>query len=179
MLTAILFLLSYWLSKFDIVEFLVGIYLSCVAVVVTFIDFDEKIIPNIITYPGVLLGLVSSAFRKNISLVQSFLGVVIGVAFLYIIAVLGEKIFKREAMGFGDVKYIGMIGAFVGPLGVLFVIVISSFIGALIGSITLVFAKNKKDARVIPYGPYLSAAMLLVNWFGTRILDWYKSLFYI
>ena len=76
------------------------------------------------------------------------------------VAVMGRLMFKKEAMGFGDVKLLGAIGAFLGWRAILFTIVISSFLGSIVG-ITLVLIRARRLQSKIPYGPYIALAAVL------------------
>lgn len=185
LLTAVLFLLV-WL-KFDVsagpralhlvaitdLE-LVPIYWLVVSGLIlgTFVDFDHLIIPDRVTLGGIAAGLTLSVLAPSLhgevsmlkSLMMSAIGVVTGWGILWGMAIMGKAIFKKDAMGFGDVKLMGAIGAFMGWPAVLFNILISSFSGSIIG-ITLVATNQKKMQSKIPYGPYIAlAAVLWILW---------------
>jgi len=139
--------------------------MSCIAffsflIVASLIDFDTETIPNKLTIPGIIIGLAISPF--TISVLRSALGVVIGMVALYLIALVGGLIFKKEAMGGGDIKFLAMIGAFVGPINVLIVL----FIGSLIGAITGLIIKRRR----IPFAPFLSVGGFVVTLWGDKIL---------
>ena len=148
----------------------------------TFIDFEHYIIPNEITYGGIFLGLVISALypplmeadSMKISLFRSFLGAAVGGITLLVVAMAGEKIFKKEAMGMGDVKFLAAIGAFMGWQATLFTIFVSSLIGGVIGLI-LVLASKKGWGSRIPYGPYIAFAVLIWMFCGREIMHWYLA----
>jgi len=175
-LTALLFWASYRLTN-NLFDLIISLYLSSAMVAITFIDIDHRIIPNIITYPGVIVGILSSLVRYNFGLIQSLLGAGIGFGIMTLIAIVGTKAFKREAMGFGDVKLMALTGSFVGPQKVLFTILIASCLGAIFGLIGLLLAKDKESARLIPFGPYIAVASLLMFWWGDKIISWYLALF--
>jgi leader peptidase (prepilin peptidase)/N-methyltransferase len=88
---------------------------------------------------------------------------------------VGRLIFKKEAMGFGDVKLMGAIGAFLGWQAVIFTVVVSSFIGSAIGIALVLGGKRQMQSR-IPYGPYLSLAALLWMCWGQRLVQVYVDL---
>lgn len=138
----------------------------------TFVDFEHLIIPDRVTLGGILAGLILSAVVPALhgettairALMWSALGTVAGSGSLWIIAVGGKAIFKKDAMGFGDIKLLGAIGAFFGVKAVLFTILLSSLTGSIVG-ITLVLSNRKKMQSRIPYGPYLAlAAVAWILW---------------
>ena len=149
----------------------------------TFVDFDFLIIPDRVTLGGIVAGLLISPFVPALhhavtwygSLLASLLGAVVGWGLLWGIALLGRAIFRRDAMGFGDVKLLGAIGAFLGWRAVLFVVMISSFFGSVVG-ILLVLAGTKKLKSRIPYGPYLALAALIWILWGQSLWNLYLNL---
>ncbi len=179
LLTASLFL-AVWL-KYEF-QWVAPIYWILIGglIVSTFIDFEHYIIPNEITYGGVLVGLALSllypplheAETVGASLLRSFVGGLTGGAMLLVIAMVGEKIFKKEAMGMGDVKFIAGIGAFLGWQAALFTIFASSVIGGAIGLLLVLTSKKGWGSR-IPYGPYIALAALLWVFFGRELINWY------
>jgi len=172
-LTAALFALL--ISQMGLgIQGLVFIALGCGMLVATFIDFEFQIIPDEITYGGMILGLLLStaypylhntANRLN-ALLSSFSGLLIGGALIYAIGVVGKIIFKKEAMGGGDVKFLAMIGAFVGVRYVILIFFLAPFFGSIVG----IIAKLKYKQDIIPYGPYLSLATLVVVLWGEEML---------
>ena len=143
-------------------------------VVASFIDQQIHEIPDVITIPGIVLGLLISLIFPEISgnasvlksVINSALGIVVGGGSLYIIGYVGEFIFKKEAMGGGDIKLLAMIGAFLGWKVAILTFFIAPFLGAIAGIIVKI--KDKKD--IIPYGPYLSLASLISLIWGEKII---------
>ncbi|MGJ8639461.1 MAG: prepilin peptidase [Opitutaceae bacterium] len=144
LLTGLLFLAS-WLTHTPIPAIIGMLYIAFL-ICSTFIDLDHMIIPDRFSIGGMVLGvLISFCFPslhgveglpiiENIqSGVLSIMGALIGAGLVYWIAVLGEVVFRKPAMGEGDVKFVGFIGAFCGWQGAVF----SMFGGALLGSIIL------------------------------------------
>lgn len=149
--------------------------------VITFIDLEYMIIPNVISIPGIIVGLVFNALRTDwqysrelmggldmslgdflallnqVPVLDSVFGVVLGGGVLFLIAFLYEVIRKREGMGMGDVKLLAMIGAFLGVNGVVFVILLSSVLGTLVG-LTVILYKRGGLQYALPFGPFLSIA---------------------
>jgi leader peptidase (prepilin peptidase)/N-methyltransferase len=93
----------------------------------------------------------------------------------YLEALSGELVLPREAMGFGDVKFMGAIGAFLGWKAVIFSLMISSFLGSLVG-VTLILLRKQKRSAQVPYGPYIALAAAIWVFGGWRIVDWWWHL---
>jgi leader peptidase (prepilin peptidase)/N-methyltransferase len=91
---------------------------------------------------------------------------------LYMEAITDSMVLPREAMGFGDVKFMAGIGAFLGWQATIFSLVVSSFIGALVGGL-LILLKRHERSNPIPYGPYIAAAAALWIFAGKPIMDWF------
>jgi len=165
--------------------------------VITFIDLDHQIIPDVITLPGMVIGLlaaplfmsalepplafglgrlVPSAGTYLTGFVNSLVGLVLGAAPLFIIGWLWEKLRKVEAMGGGDVKYMGMVGSFLGWKGAFLTIMLGALTGSIVG-MTLIALKQHQMDRVIPFGPYLAFGTLLTLFYGADIIDWYFGFF--
>jgi len=150
----------------------------------TFVDFEHLIIPDRVTLGGILAGLALSGLVPELhgetdvfrSLMWSSLGALSGWFLLWGAAILGKFLLKKEAMGFGDVKLLGAIGAFLGSKAVLFTILASSLVGSIVG-ITLILAGKKKMQSRIPYGPYLALAALLWIFWGQTFWGAYISCF--
>jgi len=180
-----------------------GLLLTAVAIAVTFIDIDWREIPDEITLPGTVLGVIvstaapviqaqswafdrlahSRAWEPHLAaLTSSAAGALVGSGLLLLVAIAGKAVFRpkdketgepTDAMGLGDVKFMAMVGAFLGADGVLLVFFLGCVAGAIAGIAWLLI---KRD-RYIPFGPYLSLGVLLVTYFRTPIVrflleDW-------
>jgi len=149
-------------------------------IVITFIDLDFQIIPDRITLPGIPIGLLAGSlllpdpFLRAVSLGwrSSLIGAVSGFVFFYLIAVAGEKIFKKEAMGGGDIKMMAMVGGFIGWKGIILTTFLGSLLGSVIGVLTMIFA-GKERGSLIPFGPFLAAGAAVSLIFGQEIIFWY------
>ncbi|MCX5686708.1 MAG: prepilin peptidase [Candidatus Omnitrophica bacterium] len=147
---------------------------TCGLIVATFVDFEIQEIPDQISIGGIVVGLASAAIFPSIfdtasrfaSIPNSFLGAAIGGASTYAMGVLGHVVFKKEAMGGGDVKLMAMVGAFLGWK----LAIVTFFVAPLFGSVAGIILKLKDGREVIPYGPYLSLAALIAIFFGNRII---------
>jgi leader peptidase (prepilin peptidase)/N-methyltransferase len=141
-------------------------------IVVSFIDLDHQIIPDVISLPGIVLGLVVSAFGQGPPLLDSVLGVLVGGGILYAVAVGYHAFTRREGMGGGDIKLLAMIGAFLGWRGVLVTLIVGSFTGAIVG--TSLIMTRRADRRIpIPFGPFLAFGAVCALAFGDQLIDWY------
>ena len=143
-------------------------------IVITFIDMDHKIIPDIITLPGILLGLVASFALPAMTFKASLLGLLIGGGSLLCVAWVYTLITGKDGMGGGDIKLLGMMGTIVGWKGVIFTIFVSSMAGTCVGMI-MILVKGKNMKFAIPFGPFLSIGAISYIFFGERILHWYLN----
>ncbi len=151
--------------SFQTIAFLIFTYALIVGSV---IDIKHYIIPDRISLGLIIIGIMFSYFLP-IGIKNSVIGALFGFAILYIIALFGKLAFKKDAMGGGDIKLLSGIGAFLGIKGVFFTLLLSSFLGSLIG--LLLIAAHKKDmASRLPFGPYLSAAAICYIFFGEWLL---------
>jgi len=143
--------------------------------VVTFIDIDHQVIPNIITYPGIIIGFGTSFFTGLVSYRESLLGIALGAGVLVIVASGYYLLTKKEGMGGGDVKLLAMIGAFLGWKAVIFTIFVGSAVGTVLGVAVAVRTKKGRKTAV-PFGPFLSLGAILYLFHGPEIVNWYFGL---
>jgi leader peptidase (prepilin peptidase) / N-methyltransferase len=135
-------------------------------------DARTYIIPDEFTLGGLAIGLALSFAPGGISPVRALLGAALGFAVLWVVAVGGEWLFKKPAMGGGDIKMMAMVGAFLGPAGVLLTI----FLGALIGSI--IFGPiSLKTGKLVPFGIFLALGAAVTEPWGDAITQWYLRTF--
>jgi leader peptidase (prepilin peptidase)/N-methyltransferase len=137
-------------------------------------DARTYIIPDQFTLGGLVLGLALSFAPGGIDWRMSLLGAALGYALLWLVAVLGEWAFKKPAMGGGDIKMMAMVGAFLGPVGVLLTI----FLGALFG--TLIFTPiSYRTGKLVPFGIFLALGAAITELFGGAMIDWYVRTFLV
>ncbi len=151
-------------------------------IVATFVDFDFMIIPDRTSLGTVVIGVGLSTLIPEIhgaegmvsGLLHSVVGVAAGAGLLWLVAIVGKWMFKKDAMGMGDVKLLGGIGAFLGLPGVIYTILVSSIVGTVIG-LTMIAVGGHKWRSRLPYGPYL--AMGAVSWVlgGDQLWNWYVN----
>jgi leader peptidase (prepilin peptidase)/N-methyltransferase len=144
-------------------------------IVITVIDLYHKIIPDVISLPGIGLGLIASLILPQIAFFNSLIGVLLGGGSLFIVGTLYQWIFKREGMGGGDVKLLAMIGGFLGWKAVILTILLSSLIGSITGILIMVL-KGKDFKYAIPFGPFLSLGAVISLSYGEEIIRWYLYL---
>ena len=152
-------------------------YFSFVAalIAITVIDLYHQIIPDVISLPGIVIGLLGSLVIPQITFWSSLIGVLSGGGSLFLVATVYQWLFKREGMGGGDVKLLAMIGAFLGWKAVILTIFLSSFIGSIIG-ITVMLIKGKDFKYAIPFGPFLALGAVISLFWGENIISWYLYL---
>ena len=156
--------------------FIYFVYVAALLVIIV-IDLYHQIIPDVISLPGILLGVVASLFLPGLSWQDSLIGILVGGGIFYAIALGYYLVTKRQGMGGGDIKLLAMIGAFQGWQAVPFVIFASSLLGTLIGLGAMVKQKKGGQTR-IPYGPFLAVASLLYLFFEIPIqqaIHWYLT----
>ena len=140
---------------------------------VSFIDLPHRIIPDVISLPGILIGVGISLLHPQLSFKDALIGVILGGGSLYLVASVYHVVTKREGMGGGDIKLLAMIGAFIGWKGVLFTILCSSLIGSIVGA-TLMLISSKADSKyAVPFGPFLSFGAIIYVLVGEALINWY------
>jgi leader peptidase (prepilin peptidase)/N-methyltransferase len=138
-------------------------------------DLSHKIIPNAVTFPGIIVGLVCATTVLPLSFLDSLLGVLVGGGILWFLAWASPYLFGKEGMGGGDIKLLAMIGAFLGWKPAVMTIMVGSLLGSLVG-VTLITAQVIKREDYIPFGPFLVCGALVALFFGQSILDWYQGI---
>ena len=164
MVTAILLLAG--ILKFGLTfEFLVYLVVAPALVIITAIDIEHQIIPDVITLPGMVLGLAVGTY--TIGYAASLTGFFVGGGLFYSLAVL-----SNGGMGGGDIKYIAAIGGLLGWQQVLLVIFIGSFLGSIVGVFQIVVQKKSRKS-LIPFGPFLASATLITLFYGNSLIRLY------
>ncbi|MCK5833737.1 prepilin peptidase [bacterium] len=180
--TAILFAIAWPLTGSTLsMEVPTAIILTGMGISIAGIDFHHRIIPNELSIGGFIVGLILAPLRTGswAGLFWALLAGLIGAGILFLVRVGGKAVFKREALGFGDVKLIAMIGAFVGWQGVLLTIFLGALLGTIGGIVGMIISKKTREERLIPFGPFLMIAGLIVFYFGESIIGWYLTNFFM
>jgi leader peptidase (prepilin peptidase)/N-methyltransferase len=173
LLTAVIFLLLFMTFGLT-AKFFAYSVLTAALIIATFIDFAIQEIPDEVVVFGFCAGLGFSFLYPSIfgealrwkGVLASFLGAAAGGGSIFLVGKLGRFIFRREAMGFGDVTLMAMIGSFLGWRLAFLTFFIAPFFGSVVG----IIQKLRYGHDVIPYGPYLSLAAVISIFFGDRIL---------
>jgi len=139
------------------------------------IDFRTRLLPDQLTLPLMWLGLVASTDNLYMPAKPALLGAIAGYVSLWSVWWLFKQLTGKEGMGHGDFKLLAALGAWVGLKGILPVILLSSLVGAVVGSIWLA-AKGRDRATPIPFGPYLAIAGWLVFFWGDEMRMAYMRL---
>ncbi|WP_018247719.1 prepilin peptidase [Orenia marismortui] len=140
-------------------------------IISSFVDLKYQIIPNKITYPGVVIALLTSCFFDHISILNSVLGIILAGGFLLVIAIL-----TKGGMGIGDVKLAALNGSVLGAKFALLGIFLGSLIGSII-SLFLIYAGIKSRRDRIPFGPFIAIGTVVMIFWGNEIINWYFGLF--
>jgi len=176
LLTGVLAVALVW--QFGLSLATVGYFAFAAAlVVITFIDLDHQIIPDVISLPGVIAGLLFSLLSPlpTLTVWTSLIGAAVGAGLLLAVALGYQAFTGREGMGGGDVKLLAMIGAFLGWHAIPFTIFIASCVGSLVGVTAMI--RTQADSKLaLPFGPFLSLGALCYLFFGEQLIAWYLGL---
>ncbi len=147
----------------------------CLLVVLFGIDLEHQILPNVITLPGIAVGLAFSLLGPP-GWQASLLGALLGGGVLYAIAAGYYAVRKEEGLGMGDVKMLAMIGAFLGWQAVLLTLVLASLSGAVIG-VAMIALQRGSMKYALPFGTFLALGALVAMLTGQPIIDWYVGFY--
>lgn len=177
LLTAVLFTLVWLRFPYDPIVVPYGLLVFGL-ILGSMVDFDEMWLPDRCTIGGMIIGPIASFFIPSMhaaeagvdSLISSLIGLAVGFGSLWSVALIGKLILKKDAMGFGDVKLMGALGAFLGWESIIFIVFVSSLFGTIVGVSCIAFGKREWQSR-LPFGPYISLAAILWMLGGSAL--WY------
>lgn len=157
--------------------FAVGLVFFSILLAIIFTDFETGLIPDTLSLTGLALGLIFSTIFPELQkealwyrgLLYSFYGALGGGGFLYIMALVGDFVFKKESMGGGDIKLLAMIGAFLGIKQVIFVFFLAPVLALPFG----LYIKFRKKEETIPYGPFLAVTAAMFYLMGDKIIAYF------
>lgn len=151
------------------------ILFGCAMIVLCVIDLEHRILPDVITLPGIVIGFVLS-FLMPPGWLDSILGIVLGGGSLWLIGEAYFRLRHEEGMGFGDVKMLAMIGAFLGWKLMLLTLVLSSFLGSAVG-LTMIVTQRGDMKYALPFGTFLAMGAVVAAVAGDSLLHWYFSFY--
>jgi len=178
-LNAVLFVLVVW--RFGLGGHTPFLFAFCSAmIVITFIDLDFQIIPDTITLPGMIVGLIAGSLIlpdpfdrfSTLGFRESIIGLISGGTVFFLIAEVSYRILRQEAMGGGDIKMMAMVGAFMGWKSVLLTTFSGSLLGSLVGIFLMVLKGRGRKTR-IPFGPFLAAGAIISLFYGQELASFY------
>jgi len=151
---------------------LFGVILTWFLISIALIDFDTMVIPDQFSLSLMWLGLFISLWTVFIETNTSIKGALLGYLILWSIFHIFKLLTGKDGMGYGDFKLLAAGGAWFGMQSVVVIIIMSSFVGAILGSLFILINKNKKNKQ-IPFGPYLAVGIWTTMLYGQNIIDWY------
>ena len=162
--------LAVWRWGFSLTAAEVVVF-AWISLVLGLIDLDFQILPDVLTYPSILLGLTASWFGGYTWWLDSVLGAVIGAALPTTVIVLYRLLRGVEGMGWGDVKYLAAIGSVVGLQGCVGVLVVAASLGAAVG-IGLILSGRGSGKTALPFGTFLAFAVIFWLYAPASWLAW-------
>jgi len=174
-LTASLYLLTFLFHRISGPSFLIvlkDIIFISLLIPIFFIDLNDQIIPNSLSYSILILGLLFSLLTK--SLLSTLLGMGIGAGLFLGIHLLGSFFLKEESLGVGDIKLAAGIGAFLGWKDALLCFFLSSILGGVVAGL-LLLAHVKGGRERIPFAPFLVAGAFISIFFGEKLIHLYLT----
>jgi leader peptidase (prepilin peptidase)/N-methyltransferase len=153
------------------------LFFACLLIVLFAIDLEHHLLPNAITLPGIVVGLLFSLLLPP-GIISAVIGTLIGGGSLWLIGEAYYRYSGQEGMGGGDVKMLAMIGAFLGWKLAIVTLVFSSIAGALIGMLVLAIRRGGLK-YALPYGTFLALGALVASLYGDQIVEWYVGLYRI
>jgi leader peptidase (prepilin peptidase)/N-methyltransferase len=153
----------------------VRLLFACAMIVLFVIDLQHRILPNVITVPGVVVGFAVSLWLPP-GWLSSSLGLLLGGGVLFLIGEVYYRTRGVEGMGMGDVKMLAMIGAFLGWPLMLLTLILATFSGAIVGLAMIVSGRGGAKAA-LPFGTFLAVGALVSAVVGQPIVDWYLGFY--
>ncbi|MEZ4754949.1 MAG: A24 family peptidase, partial [Bdellovibrionota bacterium] len=176
-LTALSAVLSVSYFGLGLESFLVFLFLASL-IVMSFIDIDYYILPDMITLTGTTIGLILAGINEftgyigepfSANALDALFGILVGAGILFFVSEVYFRLRKIEGLGMGDVKLLAMVGALFGPEAAIYTIMLGSIIGTIFG-VTIIILKGKDLSYHLPFGPYLAVATVLYLFTGFEIV---------
>lgn len=153
----------------------VAAFFLAAMIVLAMIDLEHYILPDVITLPGIVLGLALQPWIHWTSLQDALIGAILGAGVLYGVAWIWFVWKGVWGMGLGDVKMLAMVGAFLGWKGVVMTLFLASVTGSLVGALLIVLGRLQLQSK-LPFGVFLAAAAVMALFYGQRLLDGYMQM---
>jgi leader peptidase (prepilin peptidase) / N-methyltransferase len=168
-----------WVAVFRVAptwwDFATGAFLCSAGLALLAIDAEFQILPDLVTLPGIAIGLLLAIGSVRRTPLTALIGAALGAGGLFLLAFLYEKIAGQEGMGLGDVKMLGMIGALLGPAGVLVTVLAASLSGSVVG-IALMIARGADGKMRLPFGVFLALGAIGAWFFADPLIARYRAL---
>ncbi len=153
----------------------VRLVFGCALIVLFAIDLRHRVLPDVITLPGIVIGFAASCFLPP-GWLSSVIGISAGGGILFAIAEAYYRVRGQQGLGMGDVKMLAMIGAFLGWQLVLLTLVFASFAGSIVG-VSLIASGRGNLQAALPFGTFLAVGAIVAAAAGAPILDWYLAFY--
>ena len=154
------------------VEGVIGATFCCLLLVLALIDLDHMILPDRLTLPGIVVGLLIQPWWPRTSWRSALLGALLGAGVIVAINAVWWLLRRVQGFGLGDAKMLAMIGIFLGPEGVAVTLLLATFSGSLLG--LYLIARRRIDLTgKLPFGTFLAMGATAALFYGPRLLDWY------
>ncbi len=152
--------------------------LSGILIALVFTDLETLLLPDELTIGGLVIGLAFAAFApaSGPTFLDAIYGATIPAGSIWLGGWLYEKIRHKQGLGFGDVKMLAMIGAFLGLYGTLLTIIVGSLVGSIVGLVYITAAGKDSATYQLPFGSFLGAAALFTAITGQGVIEWYTRL---
>lgn len=165
-----LFALLPWLIQppFDLVVY--SLYVAILVLVIV-IDSEHRLVLHVVTFPTTAFALAASIPLADFSFLQAIVGAVVGFIFFFLAYLIGERIFGRGALGFGDVTLAMMMGAMLGFQRIFFALIFGILLAGLWGVLGLLTRRFSRQSH-FAYGPFLAIGGLIMILWGNQIYNW-------
>ncbi|MEX2461352.1 MAG: prepilin peptidase [Paenibacillaceae bacterium] len=172
--TAMLFGVLTWHYEVT-AELLVALVFASILVVTVITDLRERLIPNRIVYPGIIVIALFRIFTHTLPLYNYLLAFLIGGGVILAISILGSLLLRKESMGGGDIKLFALIGLVVGIKLIFLAIFLASLFGTLYGVYLMLVRRYSRDTY-IPFAPFIAVSSLAAYMWGDSVIDGYLKL---
>jgi leader peptidase (prepilin peptidase)/N-methyltransferase len=176
--------LSLWLGFGPSWAFAIAAIFALMMIVLFFTDYDHQLLPDLVTLPGFGLGIATAWYNPFLGdpgwprIVAAVIGAALGSGILWGIGALYSRLRGVEAMGFGDVKMMALVGAFTGPAGVAVTLFAASVVGAITG-LALIPLKGKTLQNALPFGCFLAPAAVVALLWGRAAVSAYLGIVHL